>query len=930
MLSESIKKRIVKSLIGEIAGLDPLQLELAGHGLVELIEDQKLIHQGINKDYKFVGYTVDTFSNGSTIIAQYSTDQDYFENEGTKEKPHFAKIENDIKGAEKHRKPDAATKIYLLSTKEEPPSFRAKFNKTRVANRLGKALNIVDAGEMAERIYELSIANQNAATFFREFFAGFSQDLDNFAYYGKLPAQCDNHQSDKAITDAIRQHFAKGQNIAVLHGVSGSGKTQAAIDFVRQESKSFESYIWLASGDWHPDVPLTAVHRSRGGAAINVVGMFNSAKTILVIDKLDQGPDEAVFKELAPGFAKGGVVIVTSQVALPGVPGHLPMPQFAKEVAIKILGEDPSKPNKNCESFVSACRFSPLLLSAARKIVESQGFSRDSFYQEILAAPEALDGDDGTSIMKRMLERLDTPLRGALAKIAQSGSTTHDGTFLSHFLGAMPRTRLQRLAILNPASAPGMLSVHDLICKVMRTDIDGRPLAAEIESFIDLYQGEMTPSILRQIHVSRTQIVAEHERRGQRAPDWLVYALLQMNDTRQVFGVYYTHKIDVTASLATLMCLIDAREQHAYSLDPETDRQPFYAACIDEYAEALKTAQGRHKAELLHHLGKAYRRTGKQNEALECFQNLLELEPGWHATHGQIAHLGASHDATDGIKAEGERSLRFLVSQILADPWEVPLRVSMAALSNLRSYYKFIRELADDSRAVEALAELIAMSALEGLDQFYDAFVAFTSMFGYRHQKICIDLAATLGDMFSVSPDSIEQEHQMSACEALANVAQAARRSGNENVWRRMSELSCEYADAVVSSKAFGTYFARGVAKAYNIAGVPQRALDAIDKIAADKGNHWILYRKAEAQLALNLPAALDTARQSLAQALLDERAKRQIAAYHDQLSQCCKRFGDLSEALEQAMLAVESSESGTYRSDLERRVEELKSSRRT
>ena len=925
MLSESIKKRIIKSLIGEIAGLEPLQLELAGHGLVELIENRKLIHHGINKDYKFVGYTVDTFSNGSTIIAQYSTDQKFFENEGTEKKPHFAKIEKDIEGAEKHRKPGATTRIYLLSTEEEPPSFRAKFNKTEVANKLGDALIIIDARELAKHIYELSVANSNAATFFREFFAGFSQDLDNFAYYGRLPAQCDNHQSDKGITDAIRQHFAKGQSIAVLHGVSGSGKTQAAIDFVHHELKFFDSYIWIASGDWHPDVPLTAVHRSRGGAPINVAGMFNSAKTILVIDKLDQSPDEAVFKELAPGFAKGGVILVTSQVALPGVPGHLPMPQFAKEVAIRILGEDASKPSKNCERFVSACRFSPLLLSAARKIVEAQGFSRDSFYEEILASPGALDGDDGTSIMKRMLERLDAELRDALVRIAQSGSTTHDSAFLSHFLGAMPRTRLQRLAILTTASAPGMLSVHDLICKVMRTAIDGGPLAAAIESYIDLNQGEMTPSILRQIHVSRDQILKEHERRGKHPPDWLAYALLQMNDTRkQVFGAYFNHKIDVTASLATLMCLIDAKEQHAYSLDPDKDRQPFYGKCIEEYTQALATANGRHKAELLHHLGKAFRRTGRQDEALECFQKLLELEPGWHATHGQIAHLGASRDASARIRVEGEKALRFLIGEIVKNPWTVPLRVSMAALSNLRSYDGFIRELVEDPPAVEALAEVIAMSALEGLDQFYDAFVAFTSMFVYRHEQACIDLAETLGDMFSVSPDSVAQDQHKSACEALANIAQAARRSGNESVWRRMSELSCKYADAIVVSKEFGPYEARGVAKTYNIAGAPQRALDAIDKVAADRINHWILYRKAEAQLALGSPAALDTAREALAQALQDTRAKRSIASYHDLVSQCLERSGDLPAAFDEVLLALESSEEEKYQQKLAERLEKL------
>jgi tetratricopeptide (TPR) repeat protein len=924
MLTEFIKKRIVKSLIGEIAGLTPALFELAGHGLIEVLENKKLIHHGINKDHQFSGYTVDSFSNDSMVVAQYSTTQGYFENDDTADAPRFDKIEGDIASAEKHRKPGPTTKIYLLSSQEEPPSFRAKFNKTDTPNRLRDALIVFDAREIAKRIYDTSIANTEVATFFRQFFGGFSQDLDNFAYYGKLPAQCDHHQSDKGIIDAIRQHFAKGERIAVLHGVSGSGKTQAAIDYVRNDT-SFESYIWLASGDWKPDIPLTAVQRSRGGSAVNVVGLFNSAKTILVIDKLDQNPDAKVFEELAPGFAKGGVVLVTSQVALPGVSGHLPMPQFAKDVAIRILDEDPANASETCVRFLAACRFSPLLLSAARKIIQSQNLEHDAFYSEILASPEALDGDDGTSIMRRMLERLEAAPREALAKVAQSGLGTHDGAFLNHFLGAMPRVSLQRLAVLTAANTPGMMSVHDLICKAMRADVDARPMVASIESYIDTHQGEMGPSVLRQMHVSRHQLFAEHERRGAREPDWLAYALLQITDTKQrVFGAYFSVKIGDTANLAALMCLIDAREQHAYSLADEKERQTFYERCVEEYREALKAAKGKSKAELLHHLGKANRRVGRQDESLECFQSLLQLEPEWHATHGQIAHLGAGKKANDKIRAEGEKSIRFLIGRMLDDPWEMPLRVSMAALSNLRSYRRFIGELTENPQAVEALAEVIAMSALEGLEQFYDAFSAFTSMFGYRHEEICINLGETLGDMFAVPPDSVSAEHRLSVCEALTNVALAARRAGNETVWRRISELSSPFADAIVASGKLNPFTARGIAKAYNVAGAPQKALDVIAMVSPEGMSHWILYRKAEAQLALGLPEALGTARQALAEAEGDDRPVPGIASYYDQVSQCLEQAGNLPGATEHARIALERCEPGSYRAILEQRFEAL------
>ena len=115
------------------------------------------------------------------------------------------------------------------------------------------------------------------------------------------------------------------------------------------------------------------------------------------------------------------------------------------------------------------------------------------------------------------------------------------------------------------------------------------------------------------------------------------------------------------------------------------------------------------------------------------------------------------------------------------------------------------------------------------------------------------------------------------------------------------------------------------MAKAFIIAGAPNQALEVIDRIPPNDMNHWILYRKAEAQLALGLPLALDTAQEALREASRDERAQKLISSYHDQLSQCLERSGDLPAALQQAQLALENSEDEKYRQALETRLEKLR-----
>ncbi|WP_026838875.1 hypothetical protein [Gillisia sp. JM1] len=92
---EYIKQRIVKNLIEEIECISPTNLELIGNNIVSILENQRMIHHGINKDYKPSGYTVDSFNNNSKIIAEYSTDKNYFGDSSRKGAliPIYKKIE---------------------------------------------------------------------------------------------------------------------------------------------------------------------------------------------------------------------------------------------------------------------------------------------------------------------------------------------------------------------------------------------------------------------------------------------------------------------------------------------------------------------------------------------------------------------------------------------------------------------------------------------------------------------------------------------------------------------------------------------------------------------------------------------------------------------------------------------------------------------
>ncbi|TQO08941.1 UNVERIFIED_ORG: hypothetical protein FHU01_0119 [Citrobacter freundii] len=177
-MSELIKMRVVRDLIDELAYIDPTSLEIIGHKVIETLENKTLVHHGINKDYKPVGYTVDTFSQDFTVVGEYSTAKGYFDDSsGKKKENRFEKIERDIAHAIAKAGAKQPTKIYLVTTEEEPASFRGNFNKSKIDEDDRKRVHFLDARELAKAIFKSSQENSLAADFFRHYLPDFSQNL---------------------------------------------------------------------------------------------------------------------------------------------------------------------------------------------------------------------------------------------------------------------------------------------------------------------------------------------------------------------------------------------------------------------------------------------------------------------------------------------------------------------------------------------------------------------------------------------------------------------------------------------------------------------------------------------------------------------------------------------------------------------------------
>jgi len=93
-IEETLRRQAVNKIIADVKGLTAEELENVGHGLISILENQNLIHRGLNKKGKPVGYTVDSFSDNRQIVGEYSTDSKYFD-------ASFKKLKEDVDHARK-------------------------------------------------------------------------------------------------------------------------------------------------------------------------------------------------------------------------------------------------------------------------------------------------------------------------------------------------------------------------------------------------------------------------------------------------------------------------------------------------------------------------------------------------------------------------------------------------------------------------------------------------------------------------------------------------------------------------------------------------------------------------------------------------------------------------------------------------------------
>lgn len=726
-MSDLVKIQSINRIINDLQSLSSSDFENVGHNVVCLLENKVFRHSGVNKDNQPVKGSVDTISQDGIVVAEYSIDKEYFK---SSKKPL-----HDLNHAFKTQK--QCKKLYLISNQEMPPSYCNKIEESEDFKQYIRKADILFYGvkELAEEIYKKS-EDLTVRDLFCYYLTSYSNYVEQYECFGRVPQQDSDYITNPEIQEALKNHF-KTNNICILNGVSGSGKTQSSIEFAK---KSDREVIWLNGPDFENAQTLSSVKAGRNGNAFNIAGAFNTGNKLLIIDDLKRKVSGSSFEELQAGLDRGSCILCTSQIHNDD-DIYLTIPSFSKNLISKILKEEPDFVcSEENQEIYEICKNSPIALKYISNTYNSvpKFQARNDFYKDILSDVDSITNDKCESLIQKIIEKItDESTRKLLSFIC---SIDIDGfnTEILYKLLKIKMKNLEDLSILFPERAYNVLHIHDFVRKALHEcgDCSNINYLNFMTSVVKELNGKMTTSILHQAYLSRPLFKSYLKPEINKDLIWLYYLMLQINgDEREFTALLFKDKqITEQTIFPELLCIIDSNETFLLSeTKEESDKAKVYQNWIRALENVLKIfhSNNEYLAEIYHHLGKAYRRSRRYSDAKSCFDKVLAIRPNSYETWNQIINLGCSRNAPDNLQKIGKEYYEKLLLQVKQTPSSVTLRIKLALVtfSNYRQY----KNIAQKAENIEIFSNIIRQSYLQGFEQIYESFVSFVRLYGYNH-----------------------------------------------------------------------------------------------------------------------------------------------------------------------------------------------------
>lgn len=463
-MPDAFRQSVIRTLINEIAVLSGGRFEQFGYRMMGIIHTGQWVERGTTVEAAPRGYTVDTSSDGASLVAEMSSEHDYFHGDMVKPKrdlAHALVLHPDVK------------RIWLLSSREATAGettncANLETNFVQQNDSLTK-IEILDARKIAEYIFgNLEVERFVGALI--AYLPSVGRIADENAFSHRVPVYW-GYQYRSALEDSVVDRL-ENYSYAVVSGISGIGKSALVAQVAERLRSTFDIIIWLDACGLSNINELSDVDIGRVGTHHNISGLLRRHKCLLILDDALLS-----WEQIAQSNFGESRVVLTCQAT--SAPDRIEVGEIDQGTARILLQEGVLSPcpEEIFQRVYLSIGGYPLLLGALNRLARTEGWEAvdDCCHN----AASSIEDERHNKVCQRILTRHKESLAKELEFVKWCGVSRFDYELASICVSARAVKNLQMRAFL-AATASGDIRVHDVVYQSILAVID---VSAESAAF---------------------------------------------------------------------------------------------------------------------------------------------------------------------------------------------------------------------------------------------------------------------------------------------------------------------------------------------------------------------------------------------------------------------------------------------------------------
>lgn len=877
---------------------------MLGYLLVEHVRPAEWIHRGTTEEGSPVGYTVDSEADGGKIVAEYSTENDYFTD------ANLSKLARDIAHARKLH-PHVHELFAFCNRRCGPSAWTHIGNTKKKLSKDSIALKVFDAREIATLIID-ALPNEPFILSLTARLPTLSRLRQEWAFTHAIPQQ--NDYVPRPTTEARVRELISANKFTTITGISGAGKSALAAKIARDLRDTFEIVLWIDATDLSGPDALSAVQTERNSERVNVAGLLRSHDCLLVLDNAKAIKELQRITDTATAATR---VVATSQLS---APDGFRLPAMLPAEARSLLALEPACPDELANEIVSRASGHPLTLNLLRGVASNDDLGWEAV-RPLLPDLSGIDDDDrGLRLFQRILEHHVDALDRELRFIRYCDVQRIDARLLTAVCGASSHSALARRHFLT-ADQEHVVRVHDLVLVSITRHYELRSepgFIAKVETFITQEMKADDPLALQSVsrfHASLFARLLREEAPGSFAFRY-AYALSRspttstdiLGDPVQLASEAKAEK-DVGTAVYAVIETIESHYSLARSLGIDAAR-----AQLRGHLSALDDLGGESLSpELLlslkHHRAKGMAILGEREKAESAFRSILKTDPGFSAAQLQLVRLLAkrgNHDEALSIAEE-------VFVSAGKDASSVPTTIVLATFESLARLKNV-----DVAKVVGAHRELFFGRLREALraryDQPYRVIAALASALWFKAPELFRQVVGILPARLN-TPERDEDRFAWAQTQKYG--ARALGRESEE--WLRMLQAAVASHESMEAPRSFHIV---QHAECLVMLDRHEECLQLLDRVPNQDRNEFWQYRRAQALTTIDPTSGLSEIEAALSAVEGNPGREKYRAAFLSQRARLKRELGETFAGQQDLRAAVAVCDDDEHRSELERELD--------